>query len=56
MIPGVLSLAYTLLLPATLFVIGSYAFELCAMIISILKYHVWVKKEETVAVSKGDTV
>lgn len=45
-IPTAISLLYTIVGGAALFAIISYAFELCANIISILKYHVFEKKEE----------
>lgn len=45
-IPTALSILYNVLCKATPLVVVSYLFELCANIVSILKYHVFGKNKE----------
>ena len=50
-----LSLCGTALLGAgTLMVVISYSFEFCANIASIIKYHVWDKKKQSVEVKENE--
>ena len=45
-IPTALSILYNVVSGAAIFAVISYSFELCANIVSILKYHVFEKRKE----------
>ena len=55
LIPTGLSILYNALLGVgTLMVVISYSFEFCANIASIIKYHVWDKKKQSVEVKENE--
>lgn len=55
LIPTGLSILYNALLGAgTIMVVLSYSFEFCANIVSIIKYHVWDKKKQSVEVKENE--